>query len=254
MCVLWRRTMSLSECRSAIPRNPGGIMYMSARASLLILTALIPASAMASPNQFVARYLPIGVSGSSNLLAVDSSGNFFIVATVEEQSGLQQIRAIKSDPQGNVIASFDFGSGSDVPAGAAVDPLGNLVVIGNGSQNGGFIMKLDSQLTRIVFSTSLQAGRVNAVALDAAGNIYVTGSTGSDTFPVTPGAFQTNGPVANGAGFPVFAFVSEISADGAGIVYSTYFGSDGATCLGDSGCVGYTEGVTSGSAIAVDVT
>jgi len=81
-------------------------------------------------NPVCRRYLPIGISGSASLLAVDASGNFFIVATVQEPSGRSQIRAIKTDGQGNELASLDFGSGSDVPAGAAVDPQGDLVIVG----------------------------------------------------------------------------------------------------------------------------
>jgi hypothetical protein len=191
-------------------------MCNSVRAMLLFVVAT--ASAIAASNQFVARYVPITGPTGALLLAVDASGNFFIVATVQEPSGRPQIRAIKTNPQGNVLASFDFGGSSisfpDAPYGAAVDPQGNLVIVGftssqdfpvagppiqNTSPPAGFILKLDSQLTSIIFSTLLggsQGGTyANAVALDPAGNIYLTGSTGASDFPVTPGAFQTAGPV-----------------------------------------------------------
>jgi uncharacterized protein (TIGR03437 family) len=233
---------------------------------------LITVIAIAAPTRFVARYLPIGISGSATSLTVDSSGNLLVVATVEEPSGQQQIRAIKTDAQGNELASFDFGSGSDAPAGAAVDPQGNLVIVGTTyaqsfplispavstiNYAGGFVVKLDSQLTKILFSTVLGgsqgASAANAVALDAAGNIYVTGSTGASDFPVTPRAFQTAGPMSNGVGTPGYAFVTEISADGASIVYSTLFGSASTNCNGGSICIG-AVGVTSANAIAVDGT
>ena len=103
---------------------------MCIRAQAVLLCTFIVAIATAAPNQFVARYLPIGISGSSTLLAVDASGNLFVVATVEEPSGQEQIHAIKTDGQGNQLASFDFGSATDAPAGAAVDPQGNLVIVG----------------------------------------------------------------------------------------------------------------------------
>ncbi len=156
--------------------------------AVLFLT-LIEVSATAAPSQFVARYLPIGTSGSATSLAVDASTNLFVVATVDEPSGQQQIRAIKTDAQGNQLATFDFGSGSDVPAGAAVDPQGNLVIVGTTyaesfplaspasltiNYQAGFIAKLDSQLTKILFSTVLGGSQGllalgNALALDTAG-------------------------------------------------------------------------------------
>ena len=239
---------------------------------MIIFAAIVTAT----PNQFVARYVPVGVSGSADLLAVDASGNFFIVATVQEPSGRPQIRAIKTDPQGNQLASFDFGGSSntfpDAPTGAAVDSQGNLVIAGTtDSQDfplvsplisrtnpqAGFIVKLNSQLTAILFSTRLGGGQgvtsANSVALDSAGNIYVTGGTGASDFPTTAGAFQTTGPASTNMGFPVFAFVTEISPNATSIIYSTFFGSDSTTCIGDSGCGG-TVGSTSGDAIVIDKT
>jgi uncharacterized protein (TIGR03437 family) len=238
-------------------------MRISVHAMLLFILAA--ASVTAASNQFVARYLPVGATGSSDLLAVDASGNFFVVATVVEPSGSPQIRAIKTDPQGNEIASFDFGSGSgDTPSGAAVDPQGNLVIVGttyspnfplvspltSTTSGGGFVVKLDSQLTKIIFSTLL-GDQANAVALDSAGNVYVTGSTADPAFPVTPGAFQTAGPTPTGFGTPIYAFATEISSNGTSILYSTFFGSSDTNCNGGSSCLP-AVGETSGNAIVVD--
>ena len=65
--------------------------------SAMLLFSFIAASVTAASNQFVTRYVAIGTSGSADLLAVDASGNFFIVATVVEPSGSPQIRAIRTD-------------------------------------------------------------------------------------------------------------------------------------------------------------
>jgi hypothetical protein len=67
-----------------------------------------------------------------------------------------------------------------------------------------------------------------AVAMDSAGNSYVTGYTTSADFPVTSGAFQTTikGPKGTQE-----AFVAKFNPAG-GLVYATYLGGKGLT-LGD---------------------
>ena len=63
----------------------------------------------------------------------------------------------------------------------------------------------------------------NGIAVDAAGNAYVTGQTFSSTFP-TVGAYQTSSSMnANGS-----VFVTEMNPAGTAVLYSTYLSGTGA--------------------------
>jgi len=75
------------------------------------------------------------------------------------------------------------------------------------------------------YSTYLGGGAgdfSNGIAVDAAGNAYVTGFTASSDFPTTAGTFQPNFGGAGGA------FVTKLNPAGTALVYSTYlFGNGG---------------------------
>ncbi|WP_431786077.1 SBBP repeat-containing protein [Paenibacillus lactis] len=58
-----------------------------------------------------------------------------------------------------------------------------------------------------------------SIAIDFAGNAYITGTTFSSDYPTTPGAFQTTAVFTSSN-----AFVTKISPDGGSLVYSTYLG------------------------------
>ncbi len=59
------------------------------------------------------------------------------------------------------------------------------------------------------------------IAVDGAGNAYLTGQASSTTFPTTAGAFQT------GLSGSSDAFVTKLNPSGSGLVYSTYLGGSG---------------------------
>jgi hypothetical protein len=88
----------------------------------------------------------------------------------------------------------------------------------------------------------------NSIAVDAAGNAYVTGYTGSTDFPITPGAFQTVCASGSNCEYLGDAFVSKINAAGSALVYSTYLGGtgydSGASIAVDSGGNAYITGST----------
>ena len=81
-----------------------------------------------------------------------------------------------------------------------------------------FVTKLDATGSARLYSTylggsSLDTGRF--IAVDSAGNAYVTGYTHSTDYPTTSGAVQTTF-----AGV-VDAFVTKLNATGSARVYST---------------------------------
>jgi uncharacterized repeat protein (TIGR01451 family) len=125
--------------------------------------------------------------------------------------------------------------------GIAVDGFGKIYVTGvtfNGfpvtpgafqttfpsSSSASFIAKLDPSVSgsqSLIYATYLGgtgATETNAIAVDASGNAYVTGSTnGPGTFPITANAFQHATSLSGTS-----SFVTKLNAAGSGLVYSTF--------------------------------
>jgi hypothetical protein len=95
---------------------------------------------------------------------------------------------------------------------------------GSTTSDHAFVTKLNSSGTALVYSTFLGgSGSENSstgnIAIDAAGNAYISGLTSSIDFPMTANAIQ----VAFG-GAPSDAFVAELNAIGNALIFSTYLG------------------------------
>ncbi len=160
-------------------------------------------------------------------------------------AGYERDKALVIDP---VLAysSFLGGSGLDNAHAVAVDQADNVYLTGetisvnfptqspfqpaNGGGSDAFVVKLNPTGATILYSTYLGgSGNENdfrtgvdssSIAVDSAGNIYVTGRTSSLNFPVM------NAVLPSYRGGDYDAFVSKLSADGSALLYSTYLGGD----------------------------
>jgi hypothetical protein len=184
-------------------------------------------------------------------IAVDSAGNAYVTGSTDSTNfptanaiqvangGFEDAFVAKLNASGTALAYSTYlgGSGHDGGFGIAVDSAGNAYVIGSTNStnfptanplqaaNGGgyadaFVAKVNASGTALVYSTYLGGGGADegySIAVDSAGNAYVTGYTQSSNFP-TVNAIQ----VANG-GFED-AFVAKVNAAGTALVYSTYLG------------------------------
>jgi len=121
---------------------------------------------------------------------------------------------------------------------------------GCGTKGAAFITKFNPTGTALVYSTYLGGNSYDGgygIAVDAAGDAYVTGFTYSTNFPTTPGAFQTTCGLD---GVPCYdGFVTKLNPAGSALIYSTYLGgspggqSGGGIALNASGNA-YVTGFT----------
>ncbi len=164
------------------------------------ITVLCLASvAIAEDPYEVAWTAQIGTSGDDegNSVTVDGSGNIYICGStggdfVGASAGMWDAFLTKLDPSGNELWSQQIGTASsDYGHGVAVDISGNIYISGStygdlgGQSNGGFDAYLskfspsgDSLWSRQIGTGYSDSG--SSVAVDALGNVYISGSTQGD--------------------------------------------------------------------------
>ncbi len=183
-------------------------------------------------------------SGSAYVAGNTSSTNFPVTAgsykTTPGGGGDAFVAKLSSTGQIS-YATYLGGSANDSATAIAVDASGNAFVGGGtasanfpttpgayatayaGNQDA-FVVKLNPAGSALVYATYLggsSTDALNGLAMDAAGNCYVTGVTLSGDFPITPGAFSTAKPSSTGVNS---GFVTKLSATGTSLVYSTFLG------------------------------
>jgi hypothetical protein len=187
----------------------------------------------------------VGDYDRSRALVIDPSLTY---STYLGGSDNDQANGIAIDSAGNAyITGQTFSSNFPVqaPEQGTCPPAGSTAVCSSATgKSDVFVSKINAAGTALVYSTYLGGSFLDfgvAIAVDPAGDAYVTGETLSTDFPLK-NAFQTTGDTLGDA------FITEFNPSGSALVYSTYLGGTG-TSIGqgiaaDSGGNAYVVGTT----------
>ena len=202
-----------------------------------------------------ASYLPGAMMTNAGTLVLDAAGKVYLTGIGGEGfpatpgafdtslNGTEDAILAKLDLEGRAYeyATYLGGDGVDRGYGLAVDPGGRAYAVGFTDADfpvtgdavqpafaGGydiFVARLSSGGDALEYATFFGGWNWdvgNAVALDAAGAVYVTGFTRSSDFPTTPEAFDRTfwGNVSD-------AFAFKLAPLGTGLAYSTFLGGTG---------------------------
>ena len=153
----------------------------------------------------------VGPYDHSRSLVIDPA---LMYATYQGGTGLDYAYAIAVDSAGNSYITGGAGS-TDFPSASALQGSRD-------GQNDAFVTKINASGTSRIYSTYLGGAGVDegrGIAVDSAGNVYVTGISGSTDFP-------TKNPISTGGGSGD-VFVTKLNASGSALVYSTQLGGSG---------------------------
>jgi len=259
-----------------VASDSAGNVYMIGTAVSLTgdLDVLISKFSSTGANIFTG-HIGTALDDYGHALAVDPAGNIYFAGETTDEATMESAVVGKLDTNGNVVFSgypnqysFYYGAsraGQDYADAVALDASSNLYVAGattspyypattgaaqtvlSGGWDG-FVTKISSSGTVLnsTFLGGYGSDTINGIAVDSAGNAYVTGGTTSLNFPVTSGAFQPHNN--NNAGSIGTAFVTKLSPT-LTMVYSTYLGGSGSetgnAIAVDSSGAAYVTGETS---------
>ncbi|MGQ9863089.1 MAG: DUF7948 domain-containing protein [Bacteroidia bacterium] len=147
---------------------------------------------------------------------LNASGSALVYSTHIGGDSYDEAYGIDVDNSGHAyITGFTESSNYDTTAGAYQTTKG-------GGMWDAFVTKLNPTGTGLVYSTYLGGSETElarGIAIDAAGNPYITGATRSSNYATTAGAYQNT--FAGGAWD---AFVTKLNSAGTALEYSTYLG------------------------------
>jgi len=197
----------------------------------------------------------LGGSGddNANAIAVDGSGNAYVAGETHSanfplQSAIQSshsgddafVTKLASTGTSLVYSTYLGGSSGNLAAGIALDSSNNAYVAGitvssdfptttlvvqpsfGGGSEDGFVTEVKADGSAWVYSTYLGGSGADdalGIAVDAAGEAYVTGDTNSSNFPTVNAAQK-----ALGGNSATNVFVTKLNAGATALLFSTYYG------------------------------
>jgi hypothetical protein len=153
-------------------------------------------------------------------LAVDAAGDAYIAGATDSANFPYTNAIVKGAYTGTNVNNVYYGTN----VSGKVDQYAGTYL------SDAFVAELNPSGSNLIYSTYLGGNGADAaygVAVDSAGNAYVTGFTYSTNFPITSDAYQNHLAVSNwyfSAYYNANAFVAEIAAGGSNMLYSSYFG------------------------------
>jgi hypothetical protein len=172
-----------------------------------------------NPIQATNKSYGAGTSGTAFVTKLNPAGSALVYSTYLGGSNYDGGQGIAVDSSGNAYVTGYTGS-TDFPT---VNPFqGTCGGCSKGGQNA-FVAKLNAAGSALAYSTFLGGSGSDsgsAIAVDSAGEAFVTGETTSTNFP-TVNPFQATN---QGGYFGVDVFVSELNAAGSALVASSYLG------------------------------
>ncbi len=204
-----------------IALGPTGNVYISSWGILTVLSADGSSLVSSTLLEFAEK------------MAVDSLGQVYVAG-----QGNSALRVQKLDITNSTVSyQLDFGDSRYRVGGIAVDSAGSAYVTGAiiydfefGAD--AFVAKVNAEGTGLVYEYVFGGSSresVQAIAVDADGNAYITGGSASFDFPTTPGAFQTTRTYNNVCGFTYNCpdvIVVKVDPTGSSLVYATFLDGD----------------------------
>jgi uncharacterized protein (TIGR03437 family) len=254
---------------NAIATDSSGNIYLAGDITLdpssYATTVLVVKMNPDATQYLYVRYVGGTASDNVNAIAVDSAGNAYIAGVTTSPdfpntganlatapvSGTERSFVAKLNAAGQLVYSTLLGgSANSIAQAVAVNASGQAVVSGLSVQSGfpstpgvysvsdtsfaPFLLELDPTGAKLAFSATGIGG--TSLALDPAGNIYVSGSTGSLTYPLTPGSYQPTFPVFQTCIAPCHGmfqganqYVTKLDPTGSKMIYSTAVSGSGNT-------------------------
>jgi hypothetical protein len=216
-------------------------------------------------------------------IAVDATGNVYVSGSTDStdfplttigdpSSSNPHVFVAKLDPTGSNLIYADYLGGSidDYGFGVAIDASNNVYLTGCTASSdfpmvqpfqrtypgnfNAFLSKISADGSSLLYSTYFGGNGSDipaGIAVDAAGEMIIAGSTSSTNIPLA-NPYQASAAPNQGNVYGQYGFLTKFTADGSSLVYSTYFGgsSNVPYNCGASPC--WTEPYTSIAGLAID--